>query len=184
MNSTDLRRFWLFLILSVASAVPHADNLLMGRVSLRADVVFEYVKSSIEEHGYGIAHLQLCDGGMTDFGYKTDFYRVVFFGKINEVRGISRDYPELVSFLPLKMAVIAEKDETLITVLNPQALAPFYTDQGLLIQFGRWENDLRSILDDVRREVAKRPKDLPLPPRRELTAYRQAPAAALVPGGE
>ena len=92
---------------------------------------------------------------MTDFGYESDLYRVVFFGKIDEVQRISSDYPELVSYLPLKIAVIAEKDETLLTVLSPEALVPFFADEAIQIQLGRWQNDLNSIFDDVRRATAR-----------------------------
>jgi uncharacterized protein (DUF302 family) len=143
------------LCLGLVSAAG-ADDMIMGRVAMKAELVLEYVKSSIEDHGYTIAHLQLCDGGMTDFGYKTDFYRVVFFGKIDEVRMVTADYPELVAYLPLKIAVIAEKDETLLTVLNPEALAPFFDDERIQIQLGRWQSDLISIFDDVRRSIAAR----------------------------
>ncbi|MCP5318246.1 MAG: hypothetical protein H6956_10030 [Chromatiaceae bacterium] len=133
-----------------------ADNMIMARVPLRAEIVLEYVKASVEEHGYTVAHLQLCDGGMKDFGYESDFYRVVFFGKVDEVRMVSARYPELVSYLPLKIAVIAEKNETLLTVLNPEALAPFFPDEALQIQLGRWQSDLMSIFQDVRRAVGAR----------------------------
>ena len=151
-----LLRCLLGVLAVLLSSVATADGMMMGRVPLRAEIVLEYVKTSIEEHGYSIAHIQLCDGGMNDFGYKSDFYRVVFFGKIDEVRTISESHPELVSFLPLKMAVIAEKDETLITILNPEALAPFYDDEALQIQLGRWHSDLVSILEDVRRAIGRR----------------------------
>ena len=150
-----MRRVSLVVLL-VASVGASADNMIMARVPLRAELVIEYLNSSVEEHGYTIAHTQLCDGGMTDFGYKSDLYRVVFFGKIDEVRVISERHPELVSYLPLKIAVIAEKDETLLTVLNPEALAPYFADQALQIQLGRWRNDLISIFDDVRRSTAER----------------------------
>ena len=150
----SLQALLLSTLLLVAGSAT-ADNMIMARIPMRADIVLEYVQSSIEEHGYSIAHLQLCDGGMTDFGYKTDFYRVVFFGKIDEVRRISADYPELVSYLPLKITVIAEKDETLLTVLNPEALSPFFADESMQIQFGRWQNDLSSIFDDVRRATGR-----------------------------
>lgn len=143
-----------FSLLFGVSAV--ADNMLMSRIPLRAEIVLEFVKTSIEEHGYSIAHIQLCDGGMKDFGYSSDFYRVVFFGKIDEVRVAAERYPELVSYLPLKLAVIAEKDETLLTVLNPEALAPFFPDQEVQIQLGRWQSDLVSILQDVRRATDAR----------------------------
>ncbi len=146
----------LLMAASLWGASAGAENMLMGRIPMRAEIVLEYVKSSIEEHGYAIAHLQLCDGGMADFGYKSDLYRVVFFGKIDEVRNISQRHPELVSFLPLKMAVIAEKDETLLAALNPEALAPYFADAEVQIQLGRWYNDLVSILEDVRRETDSR----------------------------
>lgn len=138
------------------TGVAGADNMIMSRIPMRAELVLEYLKSSVEEHGYTVAHLQLCDGGMKDFGYESDFYRVVFFGKVAEVRMISEQYPELVSYLPLKIAVIAEKDETLLTVLNPEALMPFFTDEKLQVQFGRWQSDLVSIFDDVRRSTGRK----------------------------
>lgn len=146
----------LLVLVALTPVSAKADEMLMARVAMPAEIVFAYLESSIEEHGYSIAHIQLCDGGMSDFGFKSDFYRVIFFGKIDEARMISEDYPELVSYIPLKIAVIAERDETLLTVLNPQALARFYSDQRLQIQFGRWENDLRSIFQDVHDSIAAR----------------------------
>ena len=140
-------------VLLLSAALCSADNMIMARIPVPADIVFEYVNSSVEEHGYTVAHVQLCDGGMTDFGYKSDLYRVIFFGKVSEVRLISESYPELVAYLPLKIAVIAEADETLLTVLNPETLAPFFADQAVQTQLGRWRSDLVSILSDVRRSV-------------------------------
>jgi uncharacterized protein (DUF302 family) len=157
---TALLRRLLLAFLPVAGPAA-ADNMLMARVPLQAEVTLEYVNTSIREHGYKIAHLQLCDGGMTEAGYKSDVYRVVFFGKVDEVRMISDRYPELVSYLPLKIAVIAEKDETLLAALSPEALEPFYGDEALHIQLGRWQNDIVSIFEDVRRGVASRAAAMP-----------------------
>lgn len=154
-----LRRLLLAALLLTGTAT--ADNMLMARVPLQAEITLEYVNASIQEHGYKVAHLQLCDGGMGDAGYKSDVYRVVFFGKVDEVRMISDRYPDLVSYLPLKIAVIAEKNETLLAALNPEALEPFYSDEALHIQLGRWQNDIVSIFDDVRRGVANRAAALP-----------------------
>jgi uncharacterized protein (DUF302 family) len=155
VNCLQAKGLWLAVMLFL-SGFAQADNMLMSRIPMRAELVLEYVKSSIEEHGYTIAHLQLCDGGMKDFGYESDLYRVAFFGKVDEVRMISSRYPELVSYLPLKIAVIAEKDDTLVTVLNPEALSPFYAEEEIQIQLGRWHSDLVSILEDVRRAIGKR----------------------------
>ena len=142
--------------LLLATSPVSADSMIMGRIPMRAEIVLEYVKSSIEEHGYSVAHVQLCDGGMSEFGYESDVYRVVFFGKIAEARMISERYPELASYVPLKIAVIAEKDETLLSVLNPGALAPFFADREIGIQLSRWHSDLISIFEDVRRATGQR----------------------------
>jgi uncharacterized protein (DUF302 family) len=151
-------RRWLTaaLVAWLCAGGAQADNMLMTRVALDAEITFAYVKSSIEEHGYRISHIQTCDAGMGDFGYETDFYQVLFFGKVEEVRMISDHYPELVAYLPLKLAVIAEKDESLLTVLNPEALAPFFDDERVQIQLGRWHSDLVSIFEDVRSQIAAR----------------------------
>ena len=153
--SRYLQRGLLAICLALFAVAASAEHILMGRIPMRAEVVLEYVKSSVEEHGYKIAHLQTCDSGMGDFGDKTDFYQVVFFGKAEEVRWISEHFPELVSYLPLKIAVIAERDESLLVVLNPEALAPFYADEAIQVQLGRWNSDLLSIFDDVRRATGK-----------------------------
>jgi uncharacterized protein (DUF302 family) len=139
------------LALWLVAATALADNMLMARVALKADIVFAYAEASIQEHGYAIAHVQTCDDGLGDFGYKTDFYRTLFFGKVEEVRRIAEHYPELASYVPLKMAVIAERDETLLVVLNPEALAPFFADETVQIQLQRWHSDIVSILDDITR---------------------------------
>ena len=41
-------------------------------------------------------------------------------------------------------------------MLNPETLAPFFADEGVQIQLGRWHSDLVSILSDVRRSVTSR----------------------------
>jgi len=150
-----MKHLWL-TVLFVFAAPAMADNMLMGRIPMRAEIVLEYVKTSVEEHGYSVAHVQLCDGGMKDFGYESDVYRVVFFGKIDEVRRAAEHFPELVSYLPLKMAVVAEKGETLLVALDPETLAPFFADEEVQIQLGRWHNDLVSILADVRRSTGQK----------------------------
>jgi hypothetical protein len=55
----------------------------------------------------------------------------------------------------LKLAIIAERDETLLTVLNPESLAPFFANEAVQIQLARWHNDLVSILDDIARATAQ-----------------------------
>ena len=139
------------ILLCIASLPILAENIFTVRSAMNFEQSMTAVKASIEAHGYSVAHVQRCDGGLHKFDYATDPYRVIFFGKFDEVRQLSSRYPTLIPFLPLKMAVFAEGDETIISVINLAALAQFYDDSDLRIQFKRWENDLRSILSDMQK---------------------------------
>ncbi len=148
----------LFLLLWFSAAMPAAaeQTLLMARVDMKATDTMEILKETIREYGYEVAHVQRCDGGMAEFDYKTDFYRVVFFGKYQEVRGILRHYPEMAPFVPLKIAVIAEEDQTVLAALDPKALGHLFGhDPVLQVQFARWHNDIHSMMEELRRHAER-----------------------------
>jgi uncharacterized protein (DUF302 family) len=127
-----------------------ADEMIMARVNMKADLAIEYLKTAVEDHGYAVAHIQKCDSGMAEFGLHSDFYRVVFFGKLDEVRRISAKHPEFVAYLPLKIVVEAEKSETVMVAVNPLTFNRYYADDPeMQTQFRRWRNDILSIFEDV-----------------------------------
>ncbi len=140
----------LWISISVFSINSVAGSVVMIRTDLGFEAAMEVLKESIEAHGYTVAHEQKCDGGMAEFDYATDFYRVIFFGKLQEVRGFSEKYPEMIPFLPLKIALFAENKETVVVAVDPTALSPFFPQAELQTQFLRWSNDINSILGDVR----------------------------------
>jgi superfamily II DNA helicase RecQ len=78
----------------------HAGTLLMARSTEQAEVSMSVLQDALKSYDYTIAHVQKCDGGMEEFDYKTDYYRVVFFGKIEEVRPIIDKHPEMAAYLP------------------------------------------------------------------------------------
>jgi len=125
-------------------------TLLMARSAEQAEVSMAVLQDALKSYGYTVAHVQKCDGGMEEFDYKTDYYRVVFFGKIGEVRPIIDKHPEMAAYLPLKITVFAENKESVLVALDPLQLSAFFNDAELSIQFARWHNDLRAILAEVR----------------------------------
>ena len=127
----------------------HAEKVIMVRSYDSFEVTLEAVTKSLEGHGYTVAHVQRCDGGLTDFGYTTDLYRVLFFGKPDEVRQWSRKVPEVIPYLPLKIALIAEDDQVIISSFNPEELGQMFTDRQLQIQFSRWKNDIESVMREA-----------------------------------
>ncbi len=139
------------LVLLLTFPVQADQTLVMARSSAKAAHVMDVLRETIPEYGYSVAHVQRCDGGMAEFDYKTDFYRVVFFGRVEEVRSILARHPEMSPYLPLKIVVIAENNETLLAAMDPRALGSMFPgDAQLQLQFSRWYNDIQSMLDEMR----------------------------------
>jgi len=140
----------LLCALLVLALPAQAENMLMVRVHDDFEETMIQLKSTLNDYGYRIAHIQKCDGGLSGFGYKTDLYKSVFFGKFQEMRRLTREHPEIIPYVPLKIAVMKEKDTVLLVAMNPTTLEPLFPDPDLRIQFERWESDIRAIFEEMR----------------------------------
>ncbi len=129
-----------------APAVEPAQELLMVRVNNTFSYTMSALQNAVVKQGYQLIRVQRVDIGLTKSGYKTAEYRIVFFGKIKEIRDLSRKYPTLIPFLPLKIVIYAEGDETILLATNPAKLGSFYPDKSLASYFSRWERDFRAIM--------------------------------------
>jgi uncharacterized protein (DUF302 family) len=146
-------RRWLPILLTWLCLVPGAQaeqTTLMARSSQPFEVVLEQAKEVLGEYGYTVAHIQKCDGGLAQFGYHTDKYQLLFFGKLEEVRRVSHSHPEMIPFLPLKLAVFAERNETVLVALDPLELGRYINAPDLQIQLARWHSDIRAMLEELR----------------------------------
>lgn len=147
-----MSRWLLALLLCLASGSPAAaEDLLMVRSRQAFPEAMLTLQQSIADRGYTVARVQRVDVGLTAMGYATDKYRVVFLAKPEELRALSARHPELVPYLPLKVSIFAEGQQTLLVTANPGVFGEIYPDPELAGYFARWEQDLRAILEAVRR---------------------------------
>ena len=126
-----------------------AEELLMARSLQPFPETMLALQESIHAHGYTVSRVQRVDVGLTGMGYKTDKYRIVFAGKIDEIRQLSKKAPQLTPYLPPKVAIFAEGSQTILVSANPQLYAEIAGDAVDPVIFDRWENDLRSIFNDI-----------------------------------
>ena len=138
----------LFLFSGHASALV-TDQLMMVRSSQSFPETMATLQEAIAKQGYKVSRVQRVDIGLTRSGYKTDKYRIVFFGKTDEIHGLSHKYPDMVPYLPLKIAIFAEGDETLLITANPWAFAQMYPQKDLKATFQHWYQNIRHILEIV-----------------------------------
>lgn len=144
---------WLLTALVVLPAAGLAQDILMVRSTSDFPETMTNLQQAILDSGYKITRVQRVDIGLTKSGYQTDKYRLVFFGDPKEIQTLTKSHPRLIPFLPLKVVLFAEGDQTLMVTTNPAVYARFFNDPKLAEMFQRWERDLETIFEKVR--VAK-----------------------------
>lgn len=139
------------LVLLLAAVIPpaQAQDLFMVRSRLPFAETMLMLQEAVSDQGYKLSRVQRVDVGLTNMGYETDKYRVVFFGKPDQVRRLSETHPELIPYLPLKIAIFAEETDTLLVAANPRRLAEFYDDEELRGVFAQWADDMQVMMDKL-----------------------------------
>lgn len=152
--STRRLPFALILALALFASLAHGaeERLLMMRSTQSFPEAMLAVQKTLGEYGYTVSRVQRVDIGLTSSGFQTDRYRIVFFGKPEEIRSLTKAHPELIPYLPLKMTLFAEEEETLLVALDPTALHEVVPTEDFRYRLQRWKNDLLAIMDELRDE--------------------------------
>ena len=158
MKSVLMATLGAFLLLSGCAsttsqtAQPAADEepLIMVRSAKPFNATLEQLTTAINFNEYTISRIQRVDVGLTKSGYKTKQYRVVFYGKPSEIDKLAEKYPDLIPFLPLKIVIFAEGENTIMLALNPYELRKLVPQKELFSYYKEWETDVRNILTEAR----------------------------------
>ena len=142
----------LALALFANLAVGAEERLLMMRSTQSFPETMLALQKTLGEYGYTVSRVQRVDIGLTSSGFQTDKYRIVFFGKPEEIRSLTKAHPELIPYLPLKMTIFAEQDETLLVALDPTALHEVVPTEEFRYRLQRWKNDILAIMDELRED--------------------------------
>ncbi|HSJ47843.1 MAG TPA: DUF302 domain-containing protein [Gammaproteobacteria bacterium] len=145
-----MKRLLLSWVLLAWLLPVQAEGLLMVRSAQSFPEAMLTLQGAIELQGYTLSRVQRVDIGLTASGFTTDMYRVVFLGKIEELRELTEKHPLLIPYLPLKIAVFAEGNETLLVSYDPAEFSRLYPQPELQPYFERWAQDLRELLEVVR----------------------------------
>ena len=138
---------WLALLVSAPAS---ASDLLMARVNRMFPEAMTLLQSAISSRGNTVTRLQQVNENLQRREFQSDMYRVVYFGKHDEVRQATARNPQLIPFLPLNITIFAEGDETIMVASHPQMLREFFPDPELQPLFERWEKEMVEIMDEVR----------------------------------
>lgn len=138
------------IVMSCISVATLASDLLMVRTQQNFPEAMLALQTSVKEHGYSVTRVQRIDIGLTGMGYKTDKYRIVFVGKPEEIQYLINKYPVMAAYMPPKVSIFAEKNETVLVTANPKIYADMMDNEKDKILFKRWESDIYSVFEDIR----------------------------------
>lgn len=149
----QIKKYFLVAFVSLANiflAMPlAADQMIMVRIKGEFPEAMNQLQESVVQQGYKVSKVQRVDVGLTKTGHKTDAYRLVFFGKTKEIKMLAKEFPSFMPYLPLKIVIFAEGDETLVLASNPLSLKDSYPQKKLHKYFKIWEKDINLIMDNT-----------------------------------
>ena len=146
-------RYWLLGLTLFGLCIP-AQAIITGElIMLRSEKPFtetmERLQRAIKKQGYSVAGVQRVDQGLADSGYNSDQYRIVFFEKAGEVDALTENFPELLPYLPLKIVVFAEAEETLLVTSDPATFIDLFPSPRLQKLFRQWHDEVVNIMQAV-----------------------------------
>jgi uncharacterized protein (DUF302 family) len=147
----------LFIIVLCSPFLLHAESqkLIMGRSVEAFPETMAALQEEIKNAGYIISMIQRVDIGLTGMGFQTDKYRVVFFAKPEQIKILPKKCPQLTPYLPLAIAIFAEQNDTILTAMSPDFIAPAYTNCisdpmiNLSLIFQQWQSDIETIINHI-----------------------------------
>lgn len=127
----------------------HAEQLLMARTKQNFPEAMSKLQETLAEFKYTVSRVQRVDIGLTASGYVTDKYRVVFFGRKAEIDFLSDKFPHLIPYIPWKIAIFAEQEDTLLVTSDPMLFSnKNYPEADKYLQ--KWKEDIDKILTIMR----------------------------------
>ena len=145
-----LRYMGVATLLFGLSMTARAEGVLMARTDNQFPEAMTLLQNAISSRGYKITRLQEVNENLARRDFKSDMYRVVYFGKYEEIKEVTATHPELIPFLPLNITIFAEGDQAVLVAAHPKMLERFFPDQKLKPIFEHWEADMLAIMDEVR----------------------------------
>jgi uncharacterized protein (DUF302 family) len=104
------------------------------------------MQEAIVSYGYTVSRVQHVDKGLRLHGYETGLYRVVFFGRPQQMAWVRLNYPALMPYLPLKITLFEGEDYVGASALQPATLSHFYEEEKIRQLLESWQKDVTKIM--------------------------------------
>jgi uncharacterized protein (DUF302 family) len=104
------------------------------------------LQEAIVSRGYTVSRVQHVDKGLRLRGYETGLYRVVFFGRPQQMAWVRLNYPALMSYLPMKITLFEDEGHVVASALQPATLSSFFEEEKIQQLLSSWQKDVTTIM--------------------------------------
>lgn len=144
----------LFLLLITTHTF--ANDIIMQKAQYDFSHTWLNLQKYTKEQGYTVGFKQRCDLGLKKMHYDSDKYRILFFGKYQEIKDITKRNPEITPHLPLSITSIESYDNKNITTLvsaSPKAWLSLVKSKQDKETVNRWYLDILQIIKNTQNDI-------------------------------
>ena len=137
----------LICLMAIQFNTAHAEQpFLTARCDSGYPEAMMFVQAQLHKRGYQVSRIQHVDKGLQSRGYESLRYRVVFFGRSQEVALIKTKHAALIPFFPLNITVFEKEDYTGVSAIDPMTIQRLYGPAILPEKFKEWSRDIHAIV--------------------------------------
>lgn len=104
--------------------------------------------AAAQNSDYQLVKVQPIDKALIKRGYSDPGMRILFIGKSSAIEQAMRTNPQLLSLLPLRLTLIVEQNEIMVSSDDLELLKEMFPDQETKKLIESWQRDLKVIMGD------------------------------------
>lgn len=139
-------RWLIFLVLLGCRPVVAEQSFLRVSCDLPFPEAIVLLQDAIVSHGYTVSRVQHVDMGLRKFGYETGLYRIVFFGRPQQMSMVRENHIGLIPYLPLKILLFEDGVYVVASAMEPVTLAALFDNSEIQKLLDSWQKDLMMIM--------------------------------------
>lgn len=149
--SLRIYQYMMLLVFSLLNATSNAteSKFIMVQCEINFTETMVHLQEVLLEHGYHSLRVQKVDVGLQNHGYESDKYRIIFYSKTGETETLKDHYPALIPFLPHKITIYSDNNQTVVNALRPKALSELFNTPEIQEILSRWDDEMRIIMNEV-----------------------------------
>jgi hypothetical protein len=135
------------MVLLAGTSLAYAAPQSVSRTADMRDAV-DRITVAAENSDYHLVKVQAIDTALVKRGYEDPGVRILFFGKAAAVEQAEKEYPPLLSMLPIKLVLVVRGSDIVVISDDLDAWKDMFPEPAAHRLIEMWRQDIEQILKD------------------------------------